>query len=151
MEATRLMNRQYLLDTNVWIDIERGVANVKQKLHTLSRTQIFLSPITVAEYRLGMLKYRSAEAPSQAWTGHNFGDFTDFEKRMSSFPLLEIGGETVEYYARVRAYLESRGTPIGANDLWIAAQALENSVTLVTHNVNEFQRVPNLLVEDWRV
>ncbi len=54
-------------------------------------------------------------------------------------------------YARVRAYLETQGTPIGGNDLLIAAQALALDLTVVTANIREFSRVPNLKVENWLV
>ncbi len=50
-------------------------------------------------------------------------------------------------YAGVRAHLESVGTPIGANDLLIAAIALANDLTLVTRNLGEFSRVPRLRIE----
>lgn len=52
-------------------------------------------------------------------------------------------------YARVRAHLESVGTPIGAHDLFIAAHALTLGTTLVTNNAAEFSRVPRLVVENW--
>jgi tRNA(fMet)-specific endonuclease VapC len=54
-----------------------------------------------------------------------------------------------EQYGPIRADLEAAGTPIGANDLMIAAIAKRHDVTLVTHNVDEFIRVPGLRVEDW--
>lgn len=50
---------------------------------------------------------------------------------------------------RIRAVLERQGTPIGGNDLWIAAQALALGAVLVTDNVKEFSRVPGLAVENW--
>ncbi|HNF78098.1 MAG TPA: hypothetical protein PKX14_15015, partial [Thauera aminoaromatica] len=52
-------------------------------------------------------------------------------------------------YARIRAGLERQGTPIGGNDLWIAAQALALGAVLVTDNVKEFSCVPGLAVENW--
>ncbi|HEV3257827.1 MAG TPA: type II toxin-antitoxin system VapC family toxin, partial [Gemmataceae bacterium] len=53
------------------------------------------------------------------------------------------------HYAPLRADLESKGTPIGPNDYQIAAIALANNVTLVTHNTQEFSRVVGLFLEDW--
>jgi tRNA(fMet)-specific endonuclease VapC len=54
-------------------------------------------------------------------------------------------------YGRIRADLAARGTPIGPNDLLIAATALSNNVILVTHNSSEFSRVPGLRLEDWQI
>jgi tRNA(fMet)-specific endonuclease VapC len=54
-------------------------------------------------------------------------------------------------YGAIRIDLESRGLPIGANDYLIAAIALANNLTLVTHNTSEFARVKGLSVEDWEI
>ena len=54
-----------------------------------------------------------------------------------------------EYYGEMRASLERAGTPIGANDLWIAAHALAADLTVVTNNEREFRRVPGLKMENW--
>jgi tRNA(fMet)-specific endonuclease VapC len=52
-------------------------------------------------------------------------------------------------YGSLHADLERAGRPIGPNDLLIAATALAHDLTLVTHNISEFGRVPGLGVEDW--
>ena len=57
--------------------------------------------------------------------------------------------EAARRYAEIRAKLQSIGQPIGSNDLWIAAHALADELTLVTNNEREFQRVPGLRVENW--
>jgi tRNA(fMet)-specific endonuclease VapC len=54
-------------------------------------------------------------------------------------------------YGQVRADLEARGTTIGPNDLMIAAIALANDLTLVTHNTSEFNRVLGLKLVDWQI
>jgi tRNA(fMet)-specific endonuclease VapC len=56
---------------------------------------------------------------------------------------------TLKPEARIRAVLEAAGTPIGPNDLLIAAHALSLGATLVTDNLREFARVPGLAVENW--
>ncbi|MCI5148903.1 MAG: type II toxin-antitoxin system VapC family toxin, partial [Candidatus Electrothrix sp. MAN1_4] len=62
---------------------------------------------------------------------------------------LPFGDEAVADYGEIRAALAKAGTPIGPNDLLIAAVAKAHDVTLVTHNVGEFSRVHGLLLEDW--
>ena len=59
-------------------------------------------------------------------------------------------GPTIcRHYAEQFVRLKDAGTPIGANDLWIACHALAEEATLVTHNTREFRRVAGLRVEDW--
>ena len=64
-------------------------------------------------------------------------------------PLISVDAATALHYGRIRAELERKGMPIGANDLWIAAQALSADATLVTDNEREFHRVQGLRVENW--
>jgi tRNA(fMet)-specific endonuclease VapC len=63
--------------------------------------------------------------------------------------VLALDKEADRRYAEIRHRLEQRGTPIGPNDLLIAAHALALDLTLVTANVDEFARVPRLRVENW--
>jgi tRNA(fMet)-specific endonuclease VapC len=62
---------------------------------------------------------------------------------------LPFSDAAADVYGRIRADLETRGTPIGGNDLLIASIALVYGLTLVTHNTREFGRVTGLLLEDW--
>jgi tRNA(fMet)-specific endonuclease VapC len=57
--------------------------------------------------------------------------------------------QAAEHYAKLRAYLKQRGTPIGNMDMLIAAHALRFDAILVSNNVREFERVPNLQLENW--
>ncbi|WP_197723366.1 hypothetical protein [Thiomicrorhabdus aquaedulcis] len=52
-------------------------------------------------------------------------------------------------YGQLRAYLEASGQVIGAHDMLIAANAVSLNATLVTNNVKEFARIPNLTIENW--
>jgi len=71
------------------------------------------------------------------------GEFTSF------IPVLPIPESTGNTYGAIRALLASKGTPIGNNDLWIAAHAKAVAVTLVTNNEREFKRVPGLKIQNW--
>ncbi|NJN99790.1 MAG: type II toxin-antitoxin system VapC family toxin [Anaerolineales bacterium] len=70
---------------------------------------------------------------------------------VSRFISLPFDDNAAEAYSRIRARLEKSGTPIGPNDLLIAAIAVANDVTLVTHNTDEFGRVEGLKLEDWEI
>lgn len=63
--------------------------------------------------------------------------------------VLDFPDEAAPHYAKIRADLKTRGTMIGANDLFIAAHARGLGLTLVTNNTSEFGRVPNLAIENW--
>ena len=56
-----------------------------------------------------------------------------------------------EHYATQFTLLKTAGTPIGANDLWIACHALSQNATLVTHNLREFERIAGLKLDDWAI
>jgi tRNA(fMet)-specific endonuclease VapC len=67
----------------------------------------------------------------------------------SIIPVLPIPENAGQTYGAIRASLESKGKPIGNNDLWIAAHAKAAALTIVTNNEREFQRVPCLKVQNW--
>ena len=73
------------------------------------------------------------------------------EAFLSLVTILPFDSAAAREYGALRAHLERAGTPIGPNDLMIASIALAHDLTLVTHNVAEFARVPGLRVEDWEV
>ena len=64
-------------------------------------------------------------------------------------PVLSADESVVEHYANIRADLAAKGTPIGNNDLWIAAHARALGHILVSNNIKEFERVENLQLENW--
>ena len=67
----------------------------------------------------------------------------------SRLDILDYGAKAAQHYGQIRAALERRGTPIGVNDLHIAAQARSEGLTLVSNNLREFERVDGLLLENW--
>jgi tRNA(fMet)-specific endonuclease VapC len=73
----------------------------------------------------------------------------DLSAILSVVPPLAFEEPADSTYADIRSTLEARGTPIGPNDLFIAAHALSLDLTLVTANIREFSRVPDLKVENW--
>ena len=131
---------RFMLDTNLCIDLMRGKARgAFHRLRSLPPDEAGISTVTLAELRCGASK-------SQRRGYH--------EQLIASFCApLEIASfdeDAAESYGEIRATLEGAGTPIGPLDTLIAAHACSLQVTLVTANVREFQRVPNLDVENWR-
>ena len=128
----------YLLDTNILIAAINGQKLVRDRLQNLQRGEIALSPIVLGELVTGVHKSRQQVRNQDALTAV-----------VRHIDLLPLDQQTAEHYGRIRAALEKKGTIIGANDLWIAAQARANGLVLVSNNTREFQRVPKLNLEDW--
>lgn len=128
----------YLLDTNILIAAMKGHPAVRDRLEALPLNDLRLSAIVLGELEFGAEKSAHGE--------RNRARLAALAQRL---PLVGIDAATTLHYAQVRALLERQGTPIGANDTWIAAQALASRATLVTDNEREFSRVPDLLLENW--
>lgn len=132
---------KYLLDTNVCIVYLKGRnVNWKQKLESVAIQEIAVCSIVKAELCFGAMKSANPE--------RNFSLQQAFLDQFVSIPFDDLAATT---FGVIRSQLEIKGTLIGAYDLQIAAIALANNLTLVTHNTREFGRVEGLQVEDWEV
>lgn len=130
----------FLLDTNVWIDLERGdEPNVIERAHQCQSSNLYLSTIVLGEIEAGIQRSSRAHYAREA-----------YDILLRSRPLVGVDSACATVYGRLRAHLLDRGQTIGANDLWIAAQSICHDLTLVTANVKEFSRVPDLEIENWR-
>ena len=128
----------FLLDTNICIYIiKQKPPEVLQKFNTCQVGDIGISSITVAELEFGVQKSQFPEQNNQAL-------------QQFLLPLIIVDfNAAASTYGIIRATLEKQGTPIGSLDTLIAAQALSLKLTLVTNNIKEFGRVPNLKLENW--
>lgn len=133
------MGLRYLLDTNICIYIARQrPPAVARRFARLAAGTVGMSLVTYGELRYGAEKSaRGADA------------MVTLEQLVELIPVLEPAVAVGESYGRLRAHLERLGTPIGNNDLWIAAHALALGVTLVSNNTREFERVPKLKLQNW--
>ena len=133
------MPLNYLVDTGVFSLMVKGQdASINTRLQTLAKGEAMLSVITAGEFYYGV-----AHAPVSKLRDQRAQRLLDF------FGLLPLDAEVAASYGTVRADLRRTGTPIGPNDLWLAAQALAHGLTMVTRNTREFERVKGLKVEDW--
>ncbi|MEL6909437.1 MAG: type II toxin-antitoxin system VapC family toxin [Cyanobacteria bacterium J06598_4] len=129
----------YLLDTNVCIVYLKGKSsNVNQRLKSLKRNNIAVCSVVKAELFYGSMRSNNPKKALQIQK--------TFVEQFISLP---FDDRCALIYGKLRAKLASAGTPIGSNDLLIAAIALTHDLILVTHNVREFSRVNGLKLEDW--
>ncbi len=133
------MQPAYLLDTNVVSDLIRRPHGVITKRISLEgEDNVCTSLIVASELRFGAHKRSSKQLTRQ------------LDLVLSTIQVMPFEAPADRLYGKLRVYLEERGTPIGPNDMLIAAQALALDCTIVTRNVREFSRVPELKVDDWQ-
>ncbi len=128
----------HLLDTNIWIAIAKGDPSTLAKLRALRPAQVASCSVVKAELLFGARKSRRVAE-----------NLDGFHRLLEPFVSLPFDDAAADHYGLVRASLERAGTPIGANDLLIAATALAHDCRLVTRNQREFERVVGLRVESW--
>lgn len=129
----------YLLDTNACIRVLNGTSpSLIEHLRAVSRSLVRLSSVVKAELLYGARKStRMAE------------NLRLLERFFDTIASLPFDDRCAEEYGLLRDELDRAGTPIGPNDLLIAATARAHRAILVTHNVREFSRVAELRIEDW--
>lgn len=129
----------YLLDTDICIEYLRGSdPGIRDRLLTLSPNEVSLCSIVKAELLFGAQNSQKIAA--------NLRRLRDFFQPFQSAP---FDDRAAERYGSVRAHLRREGNEIGSNDLMIAAIAVANDMTLVTHNQREFHKVPGLRIVEW--
>jgi tRNA(fMet)-specific endonuclease VapC len=131
----------YLLDTNVCIRYLNGRSvTIRERLEVTNVADIVVCSIVKAELFYGANKSKNPQRT-----------LANQQQFLSLFVSLPFDDEAATIYGKIRAYLATQGTPIGANDLQIGAIALAHDLILVTHNTEEFSRVPRLRLEDWEI
>ena len=129
----------YLLDTNTISYWMRGDERVIERLREHSPSELSLCTVTLAEILYGIQKSPKKKRERQG----------KIQRIVSMLDLYQFDEQAAHAYATVRCQLESSGTAISERDTQIAAIALARRLTVVTHNVREFERVARLEVVDW--
>lgn len=131
---------RFLLDTNACVDYLTGRhPRVVTRIQASPPEDLCLSSVVAAELRYG------ADHSARRRTNH-----ARIDTLLDEIECLDFDVRAAATYGRVRAGLEAVGTPIGPNDMLIAAHALSRGFTVVTDNGGEFTRVKGLKVENWR-
>jgi tRNA(fMet)-specific endonuclease VapC len=129
---------KFLLDTSIVSDLVRNPqGRIANKILTEGEATVATSIVVAAELRFGAAKSGSTRLADQ------------LDHILAALPVLPIQAPTELHYADIRAQTEAAGTPIGANDLLIAAHARALGLVIVTDNVREFKRVPGLKHVNW--
>ena len=129
----------YFFDTNICIHILNGSSQcVVDKLEKIGVDAVAIPTTVAAELAYGAFKSTKRD--------YNLNRLREF---IRLFPVVGFDSAAIEIYGEIRADLERKGTPIGANDYFIAATVKANGGVLVTNNTKEFSRVSELFIEDW--
>lgn len=130
---------RYLLDANAIIALlNETTSNAARRVRREQPNDVAIPAIVVHELFYGAFKSRRAAQNVALIDALQFG-------------VLEFGKEDARQAGAIRALLASKGTPIGPYDVLIAGQAVARNLVLVTHNTQEFGRVPGLRFEDWQI
>jgi tRNA(fMet)-specific endonuclease VapC len=129
---------RYLLDTNVVSELVRRPQGViSARVAQEGEETVCTSIVVASELRFDAAKRLSPRLTAQ------------LEAVLSALEILPLEEPADRHYGEMRNHLERQGTPIGPNDMLIAAHALALSLTVITDNIREFSRVPGLKVESW--
>jgi tRNA(fMet)-specific endonuclease VapC len=128
----------FVLDTNTLVFFFKGMGQVANNLLLHSPKDIGIPAIVLYELEVGIGK---STLPAKRTK--------QLAEIVSVVNVLPFDTVEAQVAARIRVALEAKGEPIGPYDVLIAATAMANQATLITHNTNEFARIENLLLEDW--
>lgn len=157
---------KYLLDTNACVGIRnhlKGNASkdpvrraAQQRLiarwQAMPATDLAMSLFTLGELRVWVQRFTdpTRRAQADALLDQVIAKIGVIDQPGSD-PHAGANHALAHHYGDIRASLELAGTPVADNDLWIAAHARVHGLTVVTHNLSDFARVPGLVTEDWTV
>jgi predicted nucleic acid-binding protein len=134
----------FLMDTCVWIDVERGILAPADVEALTQGEPIFMSPVTLAELRFG------AEVASDPGTRQKR---LAALRRLERKPLLPIDGTTGSIFGSLAAQIKAAGRQhrYRVQDLWLASQALQHAYRLLTRNKHDFEDIPGLSLVSYQL
>ena len=131
------MTRGYLIDTCIWIDVEQGRIGPADVATITGGAPVFLSPITLAELKLGVEVCTDPDVKQQRQVTL---------RRMLRKPTLQIDGDTSQVFGEIAAAVLQQGASHRhrTQDLWLAAQAIQHDLNFLTSNERDFRDIPGL-------
>ncbi len=129
----------YYLDTNICIYYLKGLyPALPEKLFAHQTSEIKIASVVKAELLYGAAKGKK-----------RMDNTKQVERFLLPFEVVAFDDHSAQIYAKIRSGLNAKGLPIGPNDLILAATVLAHKGVLVTNNVQEFERVPDMQIENW--
>ena len=127
----------YLIDTCIWIDVERGLISPSDVALYTGSDSVYISPVTLAELGFGVEMAISEEIKQKR---------TSSFERLRKKPLLIIDDGTGIIFAQLAAVLKrrGRGASFRVQDIWLASQAIQNNFSFLTKNTKDFADIPGL-------
>jgi len=132
----------FLIDTCIWIDVERGALSPADVATVTGEEPVFLSPVAIAELKFGA---ESADTPDRRQKR------LAALARLKSKPILMIDETTGEIFGDIAAQIRKQGSPhhYRVQDLWLASQAIQHGYRFLTHNRKDFTDIPGLSLVIW--
>lgn len=128
----------FLIDTNILIYRLKNVGNVNENFIRNQDSTMLISVVSYGELVFGAEKSSNREK-----------NMKTVEAIKSIFPMLDVNSKIMSCFGRLKATLQKTGKNVDDMDLLIAATAMVNNLTLVTHNTEHFENIPGLSFTDW--
>ncbi len=127
----------FLIDTCIWVDVERGCLAPMDVARYTSEEPVFISPVILAELAFGVEMAKIEQTRQKRAAALN---------RLRKKPFVIIDEMTGEIFGRLAAVLHRNGKnhKYRVQDLWIASQAIQNGLKLLTRNEKDFADIPGL-------
>jgi predicted nucleic acid-binding protein len=127
----------YLIDTCIWVDVERGTLAPGDVAAVTGEDPVYLSPVTIAELEYGVWRANSDDTRRRRRVALD---------RLRKKPTLIIDGDTGRVFGEVAAHLtrSGRGAEFRVQDVWLASQAIQHGHRLLTENEKDFKDIPGL-------
>ncbi len=129
---------KYLLDTNIVIYTMKNRPQQVKRRFQKHKDEMCISAVTLGELVFGAEHSQEVER-----------NLTDIEALVARIEVLPLDTKAAYHFGQIRAALYAIGRPIGPYDMLIAGHARASGLILVTNNINEFERVPGLMLENW--
>lgn len=133
----------YLIDTSVWIDVERGTLAPADVAAVTGEEPVYISPVIISELKFGAEIANSSDIRQKRLAAL---------ARLKKKPLLWIDETTGEIFGDIAAQIQKNGRQhhYRVQDLWLASQAIQHGFKLLTHNRKDFEDIPGLNLVVWK-